>query len=112
MLNMGKKGLLQMDMLLLAMLACRTVSSMAAANATDYPAPTPPGAKSVLWFIVDDLRPVSGAYGQDAVFTPNLDRLEMSATTFDFAYCQVRSVRRSRRLWLLLLTHASQRSTD
>ena len=52
------------------------------------PKPAPPGAKSILFIVVDDLRPaLRGAYGAPTV-TPNLDALARNATVFHNAYCQ------------------------
>ena len=54
--------------------------------------PAPKGAKSVLFFISDDLRPeLFGAYGQNAknkLLTPNFDKLAATSTVFNRAYCQ------------------------
>lgn len=47
------------------------------------------GPKSVLYFVVDDLRPSSNAFGQTMIHTPNLDRLASSGTVFEKAYAQV-----------------------
>lgn len=55
------------------------------------PAPTPPappGAKNVLYFIVDDLRTQLGAYGHNTTLTPNLDKLASRGLRFTNAYCQ------------------------
>lgn len=51
----------------------------ATANAADKP--------NVLLILVDDLKPSFGAYGEDWVHSPNLDRLADSGMRFDMAYC-------------------------
>jgi hypothetical protein len=52
------------------------------------PAPAPAGAKNVLLFVVDDLRPQLGAYGQDFMITPNIDKLASEGVVFNRAYVQ------------------------
>ncbi|MCA9124239.1 MAG: sulfatase-like hydrolase/transferase [Planctomycetaceae bacterium] len=42
---------------------------------------------NVLLILVDDLKPSFGAYGEDWVRSPNLDRLAASGMRFDMAYC-------------------------
>jgi len=49
------------------------------------PAPERP---NILFITVDDLRPELGAYGQDFVQSPNIDRLAGQGVTFTRAYCQ------------------------
>lgn len=44
--------------------------------------------QNVLVFLVDDLRPTLGAYGDDLAITPNIDKLADEGVTFDKAYCQ------------------------
>lgn len=45
--------------------------------------------KNVLFLLVDDLRPeIAGAYEQQTILTPNIDRLTEEGTTFRNAYCQ------------------------
>lgn len=46
--------------------------------------PQPP---NVLLILVDDLKPSFGAYGEEWVHSPNLDRLAKRSTRFDMAYC-------------------------
>lgn len=51
--------------------------------------PAPPGAKNVMFFISDDLRPeMMEAYGQEYMITPNFDKLAKSSTVFNRAFCQ------------------------
>ena len=44
---------------------------------------------NVLFFIVDDLRPLLGCYGHSEIYTPNIDRLAERSTLFNRAYCQL-----------------------
>ena len=44
--------------------------------------------RNVLLIIVDDLKPVLGAYGDRAAFTPNIDRLAARGTIFKNAFAQ------------------------
>ena len=46
------------------------------------------GQYNVLFFIVDDLRPLLGCYGHPEIHTPNIDRLAQRGTLFNRAYCQ------------------------
>ena len=43
---------------------------------------------NILFIPVDDLRPDIGAYGDEYIKTPNMDRLARQGVTFDRAYCQ------------------------
>lgn len=53
------------------------------------PAPAPLNAKSVLFVVVDDLRPeLASAYGQKRLVTPHLDAFAATALTFTRAYVQ------------------------
>ena len=53
------------------------------------PVPPPAGALSVLFLMVDDLRPeLHDAYKQDFLVTPNLDNFAKSALTWRRAYVQ------------------------
>lgn len=42
---------------------------------------------NVLLILVDDLKPVTGSYGDRLAHTPNLDRLAARGLQFDLAYC-------------------------
>ena len=46
------------------------------------------GQYNVLFFIVDDLRPLLGCYGHPEIHTPNIDRIAQRGTLFNRAYCQ------------------------
>ena len=51
--------------------------------------PAPKGAKNVLWFVVDDLRPqLNASYGQTHMHTPAMDKLASNALVFERAYVQ------------------------
>lgn len=43
---------------------------------------------NILFIPVDDLRPEFGAYGDNTILTPNMDRLARQGVTFMRAYCQ------------------------
>ena len=43
---------------------------------------------NVLFFLVDDLRPSLGCYGDSLAYTPNIDRLAQEGIIFNRAYCQ------------------------
>jgi len=43
---------------------------------------------NVVFIVVDDLKPMIGAYGDPVVQTPNMDRLAASGMTFTNAHCQ------------------------
>ena len=43
---------------------------------------------NILFIPVDDLRPEMGAYGDNTIITPNMDRLARQGLTFNRAYCQ------------------------
>ena len=50
------------------------------------PTSPPPGAKNVLWFIVDDLRPqLNASYGQTQMRTPATDRLARQGVVLAYA---------------------------
>lgn len=51
-------------------------------HAADQPRP------NVLFFLVDDLRPELGCYGNSHVKTPNIDALAKAGVRFERAYCQ------------------------
>ncbi len=44
--------------------------------------------KSVLFIVVDDLRPQLGCYGVPCVHSPNIDKLAEESLLFERAYCQ------------------------
>src|SRR5690606_7854235 len=44
--------------------------------------------KNVLFFLVDDLRPNLGCYGDTEAYTPHIDRLATQGIVFNKAYCQ------------------------
>lgn len=54
------------------------------------------GKPNVLLIIVDDLRPELGCYGNDVIFTLNMDRLAQSGTLYEQTYCQLPVCRASR----------------
>lgn len=43
---------------------------------------------NVLFFVVDDLRPMLGCYGNAVMHTPNIDRIAQGGTLFNRSYCQ------------------------
>jgi iduronate 2-sulfatase len=43
---------------------------------------------NILFFAVDDLKPILGCYGNTQIKTPNIDRLAKMATVFNNNYCQ------------------------
>lgn len=43
---------------------------------------------NVMMIVVDDLRPELSSYGQNHIYSPNIDRLAAEGTTFTRAYCQ------------------------
>ena len=43
---------------------------------------------NVLFFAIDDLKPILGCYGDSLVKTPNIDRLAKMGTVFMNNYCQ------------------------
>ena len=57
-------------------------------HSAPLPSPSaPPGAKNLLYFIVDDLRTALGRRHPHMAITPHLDRLASSGATFTHAYC-------------------------
>ncbi|MFO7575713.1 MAG: sulfatase [Bacteroidales bacterium] len=67
--------------LLLPLLSCRGDSKADGRQQEDRPL-------NVLFFLVDDLRPDLGSYGNRQVVTPNIDRLAKAGVVFTRAYCQ------------------------
>eukprot|EP00927_Polykrikos_kofoidii_P010377 TRINITY_DN14384_c0_g1_i1.p1 TRINITY_DN14384_c0_g1~~TRINITY_DN14384_c0_g1_i1.p1 ORF type:complete len:659 (+),score=54.33 TRINITY_DN14384_c0_g1_i1:39-1979(+) len=56
------------------------------------PAPSPPaprGAKNVLFFAIDDMRPELGMYGSSRVLSPHMDDLAKTSMVFDRMYTAV-----------------------
>ena len=53
------------------------------------PAAPPAGAKNVLHFVVDDLRPDLAPFGPDFMRTPALASLARTSTLFSRAYCNI-----------------------
>ena len=47
---------------------------------------TPP---NILFIVIDDLRPVLGAYGDQNAFTPNIDKLAEKSVIFNHIFAQV-----------------------
>ncbi len=47
----------------------------------------PPQRPNVVMILVDDLKPLTGAYGDKHALTPELDRLAAKGVRFDSAYC-------------------------
>ncbi|KAJ8601149.1 hypothetical protein CTAYLR_008482 [Chrysophaeum taylorii] len=45
--------------------------------------------RSIVWLLVDDLRPQTYSYGQGEMWTPNLDALARESVVFERAYCQL-----------------------
>lgn len=62
---------------IVALVACPAIANLATAEQ----------GPNVLLILVDDLKPSFGAYGDDFVQSPNLDRLAASGMRFDAAYC-------------------------
>jgi len=67
--------------------ACLLALALALSAAPAFAASAKP---NLLYVVVDDLRPqLSGAYGQTAMITPNVARLQAQGVTFTRAYAQV-----------------------
>ena len=45
--------------------------------------------QNIVMIVIDDLRPVLGAYGDEKAYTPNIDALAKEGVTFDYAYSNV-----------------------
>jgi len=73
-----------MSLPLLSLLMVVVISCSSKDNGTEKDKPLP----NILFIPVDDLRPEFGAYGDEFVKTPNMDRLAMQGVTFDRTYCQ------------------------
>ncbi len=69
-------------------IACGFFLLLAALSAQAQDAPKPSERPNVLFIVVDDLRCSLGCYGDDAVRSPNIDRLAAKGVRFDRAYCQ------------------------
>ncbi|MAT97869.1 MAG: iduronate sulfatase, partial [Anaerolineaceae bacterium] len=68
--------------LLAVILALHSLSLQAA------DAPAMPNQRNVLFIAIDDLRAQLNCYGDDAVISPNIDKLASQGTLFERAYCQ------------------------
>ena len=63
--------------------------ALLAAASQQQPAAAQPGVRpNILYLMADDMRPQLGAYGQQAMLTPNLDALAAGSLVFDKAYTQ------------------------
>ena len=72
-MRLGTLSILRLKLLIL-------FSSASFAWASDPP--------NVLFIAVDDLRPMLGCYGEEAVRTPHIDQVAQRGTVFRRAYCQ------------------------
>ncbi len=70
---------------LIAVAALLTIGSVTKADAEE---PEDASRPNVLFIMVDDLRPLLGAYGVDYVYTPNIDQLAADGIVFRRAYAQ------------------------
>lgn len=69
---------------------------------------TRPERLNVVLFVTDDQSPDCGCYGNEAIRTPNLDRLAREGTRFDRAFCTTASCSASRSVILTgLFNHAN-----
>ncbi len=72
------------------LLAAATLAAHVLGDCTAPTGPsTPENARSVLYILVDDLRPDLGAYGSNQALTPNIDKLASEGTVFLRAYTQI-----------------------
>ena len=55
----------------------------------DALAGAPQKKPNILFFVIDDLRPELGCYGDEDIISPNIDALANSGYRFDNAFCQV-----------------------
>lgn len=62
------------------------LSSCVKKNQKEFQLPEKP---NFLIFFIDDLRPELGCYGQDHIYSPNIDQLASEGIRFDRAYCNV-----------------------
>jgi iduronate 2-sulfatase len=84
-------------------------------SATVLSVPAPSDAlpqSNVLFIAVDDLRPELGAYGVEAISTPNIDALAREGVTFTRAYTQMATCSPSRTSLLTGLRPDTARVTD
>jgi len=96
-------------------LVCRTLLSLVAVSLTFTSLASGRAAaaddaqpKNVVLFVVDDQGFQAGCYGNQAIKTPNLDRLAASGTRFTHAFCTTASCSASRSVILSgLVNHAN-----
>lgn len=68
----------------------RKICSVALAMTTaSFALASSAGAKNVLVFFVDDLRPELGCYGVESIKSPSIDKLASEGVLFERAYCQM-----------------------
>lgn len=66
------------------------------------------GRKNIVLFVTDDLSTDLGCYGNQAIRTPNIDRLAAEGVRFDYAFCTTASCSSSRSVLLTgLHAHAN-----
>ncbi|WP_342804419.1 sulfatase [Alteromonas sp. M12] len=68
--------------------------------------------QNIVLIVVDDLRPVLGAYGDENAVTPNIDALALSGVTFNHAYANVPVCGASRASFLTGLRPTKDRFID
>lgn len=74
-----------MNKLFFSLAGCLIVGFLVAHKPASQPAPQRP---NVLFIATDDWKPVAGCYGNNAIRTPNIDRLAGEGTVFWRNYCQ------------------------